>query len=437
MDPALYRDHLRVVMERTDAALAATGHPCLVIGSGPPVYIFRDDHTYPYRPNPYFVYWTALVEHPDAFVQYTPGERPVLYYPTSQDFWHMPPPAPGPVWGDAFELVPCPTPADALQRLPEGAAWLGPEEGLGDWRPAAVNPAALLHHLDYDRACKTPWEVECIRRASRMAAAGHRSAAAAFDGTTSEFDILMRYCEAAGQSPQQLPYNPIIGLNRHAAVLHYQRVDTQAPPARHSLLIDAGASHGGYAADVTRTHSTARSGLFNDLLVAMDTLQRRLCEDVRPGADFRDLHHSAMQRIGALLVDSGILRCGTDEAMERGTVRAFFPHGLGHLLGLQVHDVGGLQADREGTPIQRPADAPFLRLTRTLEPGMVLTIEPGIYIIDTLLEDLRAAGGARLVDWQAVETLRPCGGIRIEDNVLVTAGGHLNLTRAALAQGQV
>jgi Xaa-Pro dipeptidase len=112
----------------------------------------------------------------------------------------------------------------------------------------------------------------------------------------------------------------------------------------------------------------------------------------------------------------------------------FFPHGIGHLLGLQVHDVAGLAADPSGTrEAPRPEGHPFLRLTRTLEPGFVVTVEPGIYFIDLLLDEARADGRGRHIDWAAVERLKPFGGIRIEDDVACTPGTPENLTRDAFA----
>jgi Xaa-Pro dipeptidase len=113
----------------------------------------------------------------------------------------------------------------------------------------------------------------------------------------------------------------------------------------------------------------------------------------------------------------------------------FFPHGIGHLLGLQVHDVAGLAADDTGRhEIPRPAGHRYLRLTRRLEPGFVVTIEPGIYFIDLLLDEAQRNGLGRYVNWDAVHALKPFGGIRIEDDVACTAGAvPENLTRDAFA----
>jgi Xaa-Pro dipeptidase len=103
------------------------------------------------------------------------------------------------------------------------------------------------------------------------------------------------------------------------------------------------------------------------------------------------------------------------------------------LLGIQVHDIGGFMVDESGSFLDPPSGHPFLRLTRTLEENMVLTIEPGVYVIDLLLENLRGTPAESHVNWDSVDWLRPFGGIRIEDNVRVTASGTENMTRDAFS----
>ena len=119
-----------------------------------------------------------------------------------------------------------------------------------------------------------------------------------------------------------------------------------------------------------------------------------------------------------------------------GVTAAFMPHGMGHLLGVQVHDVGGFMENETGTTIDPPSGHPYLRLTRVLEENMVLTIEPGLYIIDMLLEELRGTPAESHVNWSTVDALRPYGGVRIEDNVRVLTDGCENLTRDAFAELQ-
>ena len=137
--------------------------------------------------------------------------------------------------------------------------------------------------------------------------------------------------------------------------------------------------------------------------------------------------------IAGILKDFDIINTSAEDAVASGLSSVFYPHGLGHYLGLQTHDVAGLIADVEGTPIPRPDGHPFLRLTRTLEAGNVLTIEPGLYFIEPLLRQWRETGDISAINWGKVEALAPYGGIRIEDNIVVTDGAPLNLTRDAFA----
>ena len=122
-----------------------------------------------------------------------------------------------------------------------------------------------------------------------------------------------------------------------------------------------------------------------------------------------------------------------DTLIETGVTTAFFPHGLGHLLGIQVHDVGGHMGDDTGTVVDPPSDHPHLRMTRALEQDQVMTIEPGLYVIDMLIENLKDSAGYELVDQKTLDWLRPYGGIRIEDDVRVLEDGCENLTRDAFA----
>ena len=137
--------------------------------------------------------------------------------------------------------------------------------------------------------------------------------------------------------------------------------------------------------------------------------------------------------LAEVLVDAELATGAPDTLLETGVTSAFFPHGLGHLLGIQVHDVGGHQENEAGGTIDPPSGHPFLRLTRTLEEGNVLTIEPGLYFIEPLLRQWRETGDIKAINWDKVEALSPFGGIRIEDNIVVTDGVPLNLTRDAFA----
>lgn len=432
----LFADHVETLTRRTEEALAACGFDTLILHSGRPPGVFLDDQHYPFRAHAPFRAWSPLADAPDCLLAVRRGERPWLVVCTPDDYWHLPARLPVADWTRHFELRHAPTPAATRAALPGQlgrTAFIGaPFPELLGWGFDAINPAQLLRRLDFGRALKTGYELACLREANRIAARGHLAAARAFESGASEFEIALAYLAACGQREQELPYNPIIALDRHAAVLHYQRLERERPEEARTLLIDAGADYAGYASDVTRTWTRA-DGEFGALVESLDAVQQRLCAAVKPGADWRAIHLLACHELAGLLREADLIDASPEAAVASGTLTTFFPHGIGHLLGLQVHDVGGLQAAPEGGEIPRPDGHPFLRLTRRLEPGFVVTMEPGLYFIDSLLERARAGDAGRHIRWSRVDALRPFGGIRIEDDLAVTADGHENLTRPAFA----
>ncbi len=428
----LFSAHLRTVAAHTGEALAATGHDALVLHSGGLRTVDFDDYPYPFKAHAAFKLWAPVTDTPDCFVAFRPGHRPRLLFNRPDDYWHKPAPLPADGWTGEFDIEPIADRAAARAALSPGerVAFIGDATGFDDWGFAAVNPLPLITRLDHARARKSPYEIACLRAANRLGARAHLAAARAFQGRESEFGIAMAFLSAIAAREQELPYNPIIALNEGGSVLHYQLLG-RTPPAEHlSLLIDAGASFAGYPSDITRTYAYSDPD-FALLVGKMDEVQQALCAGVRAGVDWRDLHLTAHRLIAELLHDCGITTLDAEAAVDSGLSGVFFPHGLGHLIGLQVHDVGGTLASPEGGSIPRPAGHANLRLTRVLEEGYVVTMEPGLYFIDSLLAAARANGHGRHIDWGRVAQFAPFGGIRIEDNLAVTAAGCENLTREA------
>jgi Xaa-Pro dipeptidase len=423
-----YLAHLRTMEDRLTQALETAGLDGLVILAGELTAPPRDDVDYPFRVEPYFAAWAPLAT-PGAALVLTPGKRPSLLYPQPTDFWHEPPQDPTGPWVEHFDI----RILDASDQVTHEVSNLPRTFGvIGSTAIEAQGPRnapGLLAVLDYFRAFKTDYEIECVAAANAIAARGHQRVRAAFDDGISEFDLNSIYCDATRHREAELPYQNIVALNEHAATLHYQHLDRNPPATVRSLLIDAGATASGYGADVTRTW-TYRDSPLQPIIDDMDVLQQTVCSEARAGVDFVALNERAHELLAGVLANHEIVTCTAEDAYASGLTRAFLPHGLGHLLGLQVHDPGGHQIAPTGEVRTPPAEHPFLRLTRVLQPGFVVTIEPGLYWIDSLLNalepDLRAQ-----VNWQSVARLRPFGGIRIEDNVCVEASGHRNLTRRA------
>jgi Xaa-Pro dipeptidase len=431
-----FGSHLQAVCERSRQALQACGFGALLVHAGSLLPVFEDDRTYPFAAHAPFKVWVPLADAPDSFVFFEPGKRPVLLFHSPPDYWYQPAVLPDAWWTRHFDIRPIPTRDAARTALPRSlsaVAYIGDAfADLAQWGVASVNPPQLMRRLDFPRAIKSPYELVCMREANRLGALGHTAAAQAFHSGSSEFDIELAFLRGCGLREQELPYNPIIALNQGGAVLHYQLLARRPPAQRHSLLIDAGAAFAGYASDITRTYA-AQPGDFAELIRRMEQMQQQLCAGVRRGIDWRDIHLLAHELTAQLLHDSGLLICSAAEAVDRGITRVFLPHGIGHLLGLEVHDVGGFMGAAEGGDIARPEGHPYLRLTRVLQSGFVVTMEPGIYFIDQLLQAAQADGRGRCINWQRVDSLRACGGIRIEDNLVITDGGCENLTRQAFA----
>ena len=432
-----YAQHVTRQKEIHDQALAAAGLSGVAIHAGALRIRFQDDSPYPFAPNPNFLAWLPLDHHPDSWVVYASGETPRAIYVQPDDYWHLPPADPEGEWVDEFEVTVVKSAEEAQAALPPNRrdmAFIGEDETLGrELGFGQVNPPAVLLPIHYRRAYKTDYEVECLAEANRIAARAHRAAEQAFRAGASEFEIHMAYLRAAELNDPELPYSSIVALNEHGAVLHYQALDRAAPADARSFLIDAGARYRGYCSDITRTYARD-AGEFADLITAMDERQRQLADSCVPGKDFKALHLAAHRHVAELLSEFGLVKATADEAYETGLSRLFLPHGLGHLLGIQVHDVGGFQAGPDGGEIDKPEGHPFLRLTRVLEPGMVTTIEPGLYIIPAILNPIRDEPQGRKINWDKVDALAPYGGVRIEDDVLVTEDQPRNLSREAFAE---
>ncbi|HEX8778656.1 MAG TPA: Xaa-Pro dipeptidase, partial [Rhodanobacter sp.] len=430
---SLYPAHLATLRARADEALALDGFDHLLIAASTPLGKFLDDQDYPFVANPHFKHWLPLTDAPGSWIAYTPGNKPKLVFVQPRDYWHVVPEAPHGYWVEHFDIVTVRSATDAVAQLPKGrSAVLAPACPAIDG-VTVNNPQAVVDYLHWHRSYKTPYELALMREASRIGARAHRAAEASFRAGRSEFGIHLTYLAAARQTDAELPYASIVGLNEHGAVLHYTAFDRVPPRESRSFLIDAGASCAGYASDITRTYAADGHAGFQALIASMDLAQQGYAAMVRAGQSYPELHLHAHHVLAGVLREHGFIRMSAESAVESGVTSAFFPHGLGHPIGLQVHDVAGFQQSERGGSIPRPAGHPYLRMTRVLEPGMVVTIEPGLYFIDMLLAELRDKPVAADIDWGKVDAFRKYGGIRIEDDVVCTGGEPENLTRDAFA----
>lgn len=430
----LYPQHIDYMQSLTRETTARDSLDGLIIHSGQGKRMFLDDNYYPFHVNPQFKAWCPVTDNPNCWIIVNGVDKPKLIFYRPDDFWHKVPPEPNDFWTQQFDITLLSQANEVGQYLPTDKTRYA---YIGEYTEVAktlgfeqVNPENTLHYLHYHRAYKTDYELGCMREANRIAVRAHQAARDAFFACQSEFDINLAYLAAARQGDNQVPYNNIIALNEHAAILHYTVLETDAPSEHLTFLIDAGASVHGYAADITRTYTTD-TGEFAAIVKCVDELTVALANQLLPGMSYTDIHQQAHIGIARILEDVGIVNLAAQEIVAKGITKTFFPHGIGHMLGLQVHDVAGHVMDERGTPKPPPEEHPFLRCTRDIAERHVYTIEPGLYFIDSLLAKLQSSDNAVYINWDKVAQLKPFGGVRVEDNIIVHKTYSENMSRDA------
>ncbi|MEO5988072.1 MAG: aminopeptidase P family protein [Candidatus Eisenbacteria bacterium] len=405
------------------AALWALTDEIVLIGSGDPVSIPGGaDQTYPFLAHAEYFY---LAEHesPGSVLAFDPRQGWSDFVPETTVAER--------VWegrGDA--------PGAPLSHLP---AWLAARRGrpvvnLGARLPALASDDARSLHLrellQHARRPKDASEISRVRHACAATTAGFAAARALLRPGVSERTIQIEIeAEFFRHGGDRTGYGTIVGAGSNSAVLHF------SPSARIVLpgdvvLIDAGAEVRRYTADITRTFRVAGGdpGFFRDLYTLVLDIEQTAVAACRKGVEWRDLHMSACRSTVAGLLALGIMKGEVDALLERDAHALFFPHGLGHLVGLGVRDASGYLPGR--TRSKRPG-LDMLRTDLPLEPGYLITVEPGIYFIPALLCDPdRREKYLDCVDWNRVDGLLGFGGIRIEDDVLVTEAEPDVLTAA-------
>ena len=433
----LYAEHVARLHARYAEGLAACGYDAVVVHSGAPQKrtVF-DDQYWPLRVTPHFQHWLPLAEAECALV-IAPGKRAKLIWATPVSYWEKPAPIEATHWQSSFDIVQVTTPEAARAELPRGrVAFIGQErERAAGWgfAEADVSPKALIEHLDQIRTIKSRYEAACIAEANRLAAPGHIALAEAFrSGEVSELDLHLLYLRTTRQDDPETPYKNIVAIGENASTLHHvsYRRTPHAGSGPSVLLVDAGATFMGYCSDITRTYvrgNGASASAFASLVASVEALQQQLCSAVSVGDKYEALHNQAHREVALALSSAGVIKLSVDEAVAAGVTRAFFPHGLGHSLGLQCHDVGCAL-------IKPQPDNPFLRNTSTIAEGQCFTIEPGVYFISSLLEKLRQGPVASGIDWKLVGELAKLGGVRIEDDLIVAGPAQpaRNVTREVL-----
>ena len=398
----------------------------LLIGAGEPISIPGGaDQTYPFIAHAEYFVLTDL-NMPGAVLAYDPFDGPEAgWAPFVPDITEA-----QRVW-EGLESVPG-TPISNL------GAWLAARSSrpvvhlgvpLSGAKPDNTAIAAVREQFMHARRPKDAAQLERIRAAAAATAAGFKTAAEQIRlGVTEralQIEIEASFARAGGTRPA---YDTIVGIGSNSAVLHFTPTDRAANEGDF-VLIDAGAEVRRYCADVTRTFVVGKSrGIAKDLYAIVLEAEERAIARCTPGTEWRDIHLLCAIELTAGLVSLGLMRGDPAGLVESEAHLLFFPHGIGHMVGLGVRDAGGM------FPGRRKSESPSLKNLRTdlpLEPGYVMTVEPGLYFIPALLNDpARRERFKDAVAWDKVDPLIGSGGIRIEDNILITTSAPDNLTAA-------
>ena len=373
----------------------------------------RGDRTYPFRAHSEYLYLTDR-ERPGGVLAYAPGEGWVEFVVpvTAQEL----------LWsgleGDSEGVPEGTRPLDELEAWVDGRL----ARRLGETPDADGELRDALIHV---RRPKDDVELERMRAAAEATRAGFAELVALIAAGRSERELQIAL-EAAflRNGGDSLAFDTILAAGDHAAVLHFSPTGRELRDGQ-LLLVDAGAEYRGYASDVTRTYAVG-GALSAEQELVHQTVRRALEAAIgacRPGTEWHDVHRVAALVVAEGLVELGVLRGSPETLVESGAATLFFPHGVGHLVGLGVRDTGAASHE-ESTELP---GLPRLRVDIPLEPRHAWTVEPGIYFVPALLARERGREG---VDWDRVDRLHDFGGVRLEQNVLITGDGCEILTDA-------
>jgi Xaa-Pro aminopeptidase len=394
----------------------------VLIGAGDRIPVpGRGDRTYPFRAHSEYLYLTDR-ERPGGVLAFDPLAGWVDFVvPVTRDER---------LWEGAA--------ADGPEGVPvaELAAWLEQRKGrpvacLGaavpDVASAPQLEADLRYGLNHVRRQKDAVELARMRAAERATRAGFAAVAPLIEPGRSERELQIEL-EAAffRGGADSLAFDTIVGSGPNSAVLHFPPTSRRVADGE-LILIDAGAEYRGYASDITRTYPA--SGRFRpeqqELHAIVAAALERATERCTAGTEWRDVHRTAALVIAEGLIELGLLRGEPESLVEQGAQALFFPHGVGHMVGLGIRDAGEVLRGRE----PREGEFPRVRVDLPLLPGHVFTVEPGIYFVPALLHDAELRERHRdAVDWERAEAMVGFGGIRIENDVLITDDGNEVLT---------
>ncbi|KAJ2422645.1 hypothetical protein GGF41_003429 [Coemansia sp. RSA 2531] len=279
------------------------------------------------------------------------------------------------------------------------------------------------------RVYKDDCEIEIMRRANRISSAAHVTLMQEARVGMTETELRGRFVgQVLAQGCSYEAYGSIVAGGRNAAVLHYTKNNMKLDNAHDVVLVDAGGTYGNYASDITRTWPVGPRFTDNarEIYAIVLDMQKTVIDACAPRKQWEDMHALAQRVAAEGLLRLGMLTGDLESILANDVVGYFMPHGIGHLIGIDTHDVGGYPPGTER--INRPG-LRYLRARREMLPRMVFTVEPGLYFVDAILAEAKATPAvAQHINFDVVKSYHSVGGVRIEDNIVITESGNDNLT---------
>lgn len=377
------------------------------------------DQTYSFLPHPDY-FWLTSIRRPLCISAYSKSEGWVDFVqPVTRD---------EKIWEGGGESHPGKDIADFsnwLQTKKFAHTYHLGQHPESFWMDPSRDTTGILEAFNEVRRVKDAEEIALIKKIAAMAAQGYARLPSFIRPGVSERDIQIEYETAVLKAgSEKFPYDCIVGTGTNAAVLHAIPT-TRIVKEGEMVLIDAGADVQDYCVDVTRvyssgTFSSQQKSLYHLVLKA----QTESIKLMKPGTEWKDVHLMSARVIAQGLKDLGILNCSAEDAITNNAIAVFFPHGVGHMVGLRVRDVGGPY-----NPNPKKYAGARLRVDIPLKEGHLMTVEPGCYFINALLSDAETRATFRSeINWAETDKWMNVGGVRLEDDIHVTAGGPENLT---------
>jgi Xaa-Pro dipeptidase len=394
------------------------------------------DQTAPLRQNRYFHYFTGIDQISGAYILYkTSTEKLTLFLPDidKEDImWSGLPLSPENVLKDydIDEVLYAKDVSEVLTSLKSNKFEIYTTD-IDEYseksfsKLVTAEDSDFFYALDEARMIKDEFEIGLMKHAATITDNCHMAVMSALPIETNETHLHAEFVyHSIRQGSKFQSYDPICCSGPSCGTLHYVKNDDPMD-GKTSVLIDAGAEWKCYASDVTRCFPI--TGKFSkehlDIYLAVRDMQTQVMENIKPGVAWEDLHFLSHKVLIKNFIKLGLFINGTEDEIFDSKVSVwFYPHGLGHLLGMDTHDVGGYPNYDDENPLLR-----YLRIRRKLQPAMVVTNEPGIYFSPFLIENITQEQ-KRFVNMELVDKYMYVGGVRIEDDILVTEDGYENLT---------